>query len=218
MSLVLAGAIISIALNPFAFATVGPARDFIKKRWGFARRMDARIDPMALMPDSVGSDILHGHVVLVGYGEKGKIILEELLQRHLSVVVVDDHHSVIEELRERNVNSIYGDATDPAVLIQAHIHEAAILVLAIENEILCRKIVETTKILRPTIETVMPAENEEDAKALKAEYNSQAFGPDELLAQAIVQFTMSRFGKESEDQKIREEEAEERKAVERGAL
>ena len=84
-----------------------------KKRWGFARRMDARIDPMALMPDSVGSDILHGHVVLVGYGEKGKIILEELLQRHLSVVVVDDHHSVIEELRERNVNSIYGDATDP---------------------------------------------------------------------------------------------------------
>ena len=199
MSLVLAGAIISIALNPFAFATVGPA-------------------PMALMPDSVGSDILHGHVVLVGYGEKGKIILEELLQRHLSVVVVDDHHSVIEELRERNVNSIYGDATDPAVLIQAHIHEAAILVLAIENEILCRKIVETAKILRPTIETVMPAENEEDAKALKADGVAQAFVPDELLAQAIVQFTMSRFGKESEDQKIREEEAEERKAVERGAL
>lgn len=81
--------------------------------------------------------------------------------------MVDDHHSVIEELRERNVNSIYGDATDPAVLIQAHIHEAAILVLAIENEILCRKIVETAKILRPTIETVMPAENEEDAKALR---------------------------------------------------
>ena len=46
----------------------------------------------------------------------------------------------------------------------------------------------------------------------------QAFVPDELLAQAIVQFTMSRFGKESEDQKIREEEAEEQKAIERGAL
>ena len=171
--------------------------------------MDARIDPMALMPDSVGSDILHGHVVLVGYGEKGKIILEELLQRHLSVVVVDDHHSVIEELRGRNVNSIYGDATDPAVLIQAHVHEAAILVLAIENEILCRKIVETAKILRPTIETVMPAENEEDAKALKADGVAQALVPGtSSSAQAIVQFTMSRFGKESEDQKIREEEAE----------
>ena len=90
--------------------------------------------------------------------------------------------------------------------------------MAIENEILCRKIVETAKILRPTIETVMPAENEEDAKALKADGVAQAFVPDELLAQAIVQFTMSRFGKESEDQKIREEEAEERKAVERGAL
>ena len=111
MSLVLAGAIISIALNPFAFATIGPARDFIKKRWAFARRMDARIDPMSLMPDSVGSDILHGHVVLVGYGEKGKIILDELLQRHLSVVVVDDHHAVVEELREKKVNSIY--ATRP---------------------------------------------------------------------------------------------------------
>ena len=169
MSLVLAGAIISIALNPFAFATIGPARDFIKKRWAFARRMDARIDPMSLMPD-------------------------------------------------KKVNSIYGDATDPAILIQAHIHEAAILVLAIDNEILCRKIVETAKILRPTIETVMPAENEEDAKALKADGVAQAFVPDELLAQAIVQFTMSRFGKESEDQKIREEEAEEQKAIERGAL
>lgn len=114
---------------------------------------------------------------LVGYGEKGKIILDELLQRHLSVVVVDDHHAVVEELREKKVNSIYGDATDPAILIQAHIHEAAILVLAIDNEILCRKIVETAKILRPTIETVMPAENEEDAKALKADGVAQAFVP-----------------------------------------
>lgn len=217
MSLVLAGAIISIALNPFAFAIISPLRNFIKKRWSFARRMDARTDPMSLMPDEVEADVLHGHVVLVGYGEKGRLIYHQLSERHLSVVVVDEHHAVIEELREKGVNAIYGDASDPAILIQAHIQEAAILVLAVNNEILCRKIVETAKLLRPTIETVMQAENLEEAKNLKSDGVGQAFVPDELLAQAVVQFTMHRFGKSEEEKQLREEAAEEQKAVERGA-
>lgn len=218
MSLVLAGSIISIALNPFAFATTGIVREFIKKHWAFARRMDARVDPMSLMPDEVNSDVLRGHIVLVGYGEKGSLMLSQFQERHIPVVVIDENHAVVEELREKGVNAICGDASDPAILIQAHLQDAAILLLAFDGEIAARKIVETARLLRPNIEVVLPAENEEEAKNLKTDNVGHAFVPDELLARAMVHFAMERFGKAEEDNRMNQEQDEEQKAIEKGAL
>ena len=216
MSLVLAGAIISIALNPFAFASADMVRGFIKKHWRFARQMDARMDPMALMPDEVGS--VSGHVVLVGYGEKGTLILKHLLERNIPVVVVDEDRGLMEELRSKKINSICGDATDPAILIQAHIQEASMVILTPVDEIVCRKIIETAKLLRPKIEAVLSTVSEEEAVDIQKEGLAKAFVPDELLARAVVSFAMDRYGRHEEEKQIRDEEEEERKAVERGAV
>ncbi|MFQ9939233.1 MAG: hypothetical protein ACLRW2_13010 [Parasutterella excrementihominis] len=53
MNLVLATAILTIALNPIAFATLPKVAEFLKKRSKLARISAARPDPQSLMPDEV---------------------------------------------------------------------------------------------------------------------------------------------------------------------
>jgi CPA2 family monovalent cation:H+ antiporter-2 len=78
MSLVLAGALISIALNPFTFAVVRPVKGWLLRRSALARRLEHRLDLLAELPMSTESKYLAGQVVLVGYGRVGRRIAEAL--------------------------------------------------------------------------------------------------------------------------------------------
>ena len=63
MSLVLAGALISIALNPLLFAAVEPLRRWILQRSALARQLEQRTDPYAELPTSTERQYLQGQVV-----------------------------------------------------------------------------------------------------------------------------------------------------------
>ena len=71
MNLVLATAILTIALNPIAFATLPKVAEFLKKRSKLARISAARPDPQSLMPDEIEKKKITGHIVIVGYGDVG---------------------------------------------------------------------------------------------------------------------------------------------------
>lgn len=73
MSLILAGALISIALNPFVFAAVTPARKWLLQRSELARQFELRVDPFAELPVNTERKYLEGQVVLVGYGRVGRV-------------------------------------------------------------------------------------------------------------------------------------------------
>src|SRR5262249_26020026 len=73
-SLILAGAIISIALNPLVFYTIEPLQALFRQRSKFARTLEWPDDPLAVLPTSVDLNRLTGQVVLVGYGRVGRHI------------------------------------------------------------------------------------------------------------------------------------------------
>jgi CPA2 family monovalent cation:H+ antiporter-2 len=78
MSLVLAGALISIALNPLLFAAVEPFRRWVLGHSELARRLEQRQDPFAELPMSTERKYLEGQVVLVGYGRVGQRIAKAM--------------------------------------------------------------------------------------------------------------------------------------------
>ena len=121
MSLVLAGALISIALNPFLFAAVEPVRRWVLQRSELARRLERREDPYAELPMSTERKYLEGQVVLVGYGRVGRRIAKALDARGIPYVVAEQNRELVEDLRKKGVAAVSGNAADPAVLIQAHI-------------------------------------------------------------------------------------------------
>ena len=155
MSLVLAGAIISIAFNPVAFALVEPLRNLMKKRWKYARVLDAKSDPLSVMPDEEESKYLRGHMVLVGYNKVCEHIAKDLSERKVPFVIVEKDRNIVEDLRENGFKAVCGDAIDPAILIQAHVQDAAMVILNFRDDILRRKVIETAKILNHKIEAVM---------------------------------------------------------------
>ena len=77
-SLILAGAIISIALNPLVFRAIEPAQAWIRSRSKLAQTLERPDDPLAVLPMTVDLNRLTGQVVLVGYGRVGRRIGEAL--------------------------------------------------------------------------------------------------------------------------------------------
>ncbi|NMG64860.1 Kef family K(+) transporter [Azoarcus indigens] len=192
-SLILAGALISIAVNPFVFAAVSPLRRWVLKRSELARKLEQRQDPLAELPMSTERKYLEGQVVLVGFGRVGRRIAQALDARSIPYVIVEQNRERVEDLRKQGAIAVSGDAAEPAVLIQAHIAHAAMLVVATPDTLNVRQMAETAKTLNPGIEVVLRTHNEEEAVLLVKEKIGQVFFGEEELAKGMTGYVLQRF-------------------------
>jgi CPA2 family monovalent cation:H+ antiporter-2 len=185
-SLILAGAFISITLNPFVFRVIEPAQAWIRSRSNLARILERSGDPLAELPVTVASSHVTSHVVLVGYGRVGRLIGEALVERGLPFVVAEQNRELVEGLRKRGIHAVAGDAAEPAVLIQAHIARAAMLVIAVPDTLRARRMIETARILNPPVEIIVRTHNEEEALLLRRESGGAVFLGEHELARSMT--------------------------------
>lgn len=181
-SLILAGAIISIALNSFLFDSISPLMEWARKRSALARKLDQRIDPLALLPANTQQSLLKGQVVVVGHGRVGKSIVTQLKEQKIPCVVAEKDRSIVEELRKDGTAAVSGDASDPFVLIQAHIANAAILVIASQDSLDISKMIETARTLNPKIVIFIRARSSEEIELYDKEGWGKSFTPEAELA------------------------------------
>jgi len=193
MSLVLAGALFSIALNPFVFASIAPLQGWLLKHSSLARRLEQRQDPYSELPMSTERKFLEGQVVLVGYGRVGRRIAAALDARDIPYVVAEQNRELVEDLRKKGLAAVAGDAADPAVLIQAHIAEAAMLVVATPDPINVRQMANTARKLNPGIEIVMRTHSEDESVLLRKEGIGMVFFGEEELAKGMTSHVLERF-------------------------
>jgi len=193
MNLVLAGAMISIAINPLMFGLIGPVQRWVLARSALARRLEQRDDPYAELPMSTEREFLEGQVVLVGYGRVGRRIAQALDQRHIPIVVAEQHRETVEALRKQGRAAVSGDASDPMVLIQAHIAKAAMLVVALPDAMKARQMAEIARQLNPDIEIVLRTHGEEESALLRKEQLGTVFYGEEELARGMSRHVLQRF-------------------------
>ena len=195
-SLILAGAIISIALNPLVFHAIEPAQTWIRNRSKLAQALERPDDPLAVLPMTVELTRLTGHVVLVGYGRVGRRIGETLTANGISFVVAEENREIVEKLRDSSIPAVSGDASDPNVLIQAHVHRARMLVIATPDTLDVRRMVEIARTVNPRIETVVRTHSEEEAVLLEKENAGKVFLGEHELARSMIQHVLDRYGSE----------------------
>jgi CPA2 family monovalent cation:H+ antiporter-2 len=193
MSLVLAGALISIALNPVLFAAIEPLRRWILQRSDLARRLEQRTDPYAELPMTTERKYLQGQVVLVGYGRVGKRIADALEVRGIPYVVAEQNRELVEDLRKKGLVAVSGNASDPAVLIQAHIADAAMLVVATPDPLNVRQMADTARTLNPGIEIVLRTHSEDESMMLRKDGIGTVFFGEEELAKGMTGHVLKRF-------------------------
>ena len=191
-SLVLAGALISIATNPLWFSLIAPMQKWLHAHSSFARGLEMREDPLAELPMTTEAKYLSRQVVLVGYGRVGRRIAAELDANDIPYVVAEQNRELVEKLREAGTPAVWGDAADPAVLIQAHIARARVLVVATPDAMNVRQMMETAHTLNPAIQTVIRSHNEQEARLLTQETSATVFLGEHELAQAMARDVVQR--------------------------
>jgi CPA2 family monovalent cation:H+ antiporter-2 len=193
-SLILAGAIISIAVNPLVFRAIEPAQVWIRSRSKLAQTLERPDDPLAVLPMTVDLNRLTGQVVLVGYGRVGRRIGEALTENGISFVVAEENREIVEQLRETGIPAVSGDASDPAVLIQAHVHRARLLVIATPDTLDVRRMIEIARTVNPRIETVVRTHSEVEAELLEKENAGKVFLGEHELASSMIRHVLERYG------------------------
>ncbi|WP_151445419.1 YbaL family putative K(+) efflux transporter [Lacisediminimonas profundi] len=195
---ILAGAIISIALNPLVFTAVEPISAWIRSRSELARKLERPDDPLAELPLTTDLSKLSGQVVLVGYGRVGRRIARDLDSVGAHFVVVEQNRDLVEQLRQRNVPAVAGDAAEPAVLIQAHIARAAVLAVATPDTFGVRTMIETARALNPGIAILVRSHSESEADLLRKDQAAKVFIGEQELADSMFRYVIARLAKQGE--------------------
>ncbi|MBV2148414.1 Kef family K(+) transporter [Sphingobium sp. AS12] len=115
--LILAGAIVSIFLNPILFSLAVRGRK--------QEEVDAEAARIAAARPAMG------HVVLVGYGRVGKLIATRLTQRAVPFVVIEGDAEKAEEAQAAGLSVVRGNALEDRHLIKAGVKEAHHLLIAV---------------------------------------------------------------------------------------
>lgn len=192
-SLILAGALISMALNPLVFKAIAPVQIWIRSRSRIACAMEQPDDPLAQLPTTVDQSRLTGHVLLVGHGRVGQRIGDALMEKDVPIVVAEQNREIVEGLRGRGIPAVCGDASDPAVLIQAHVARAQMLVVAVPDTFAARKMIEIARALKPDLEIVVRAHSDEEAVLLRKEGAGQVFMSEHELALGMARYVLGRI-------------------------
>jgi CPA2 family monovalent cation:H+ antiporter-2 len=194
-SLILAGAIISIALNPVVFRVTKPLERWLSNNTALAAKFDRPADPLAELPMTVPHEHLRGQIVLVGYGRVGRRIAAALKEQGIAFVVAEQNREVVDQLRKEGVHAVAGNAGEPAVLIQAHIAHAAMLVIATPDTFHVRSMIETARALNPNIKTVVRTHSDEEADLLRTERAGEIFMGEQELAKGMTAYVLENLSK-----------------------
>ena len=164
--LILAGAIISILLNPLLFAVLDiyAARREKALAEAAAAEQEEEETPMR---EPIRPTGLKDHVVLVGHGRVGSFVSSALSERKVPLFVIDDDEDSVAALRALGIEAIEGNAADPAVIPAANLPEARCLLVAIPDAFEGGQVVQQARAINPRLPIIARAHSEEEIDYLK---------------------------------------------------
>jgi CPA2 family monovalent cation:H+ antiporter-2 len=188
-SLILAGALLSITLNPLFFRLSDSAGRVLMSIGPVARALD-RLTREISTDGAVPVGDIHDHVILVGYGRVGSDIGRVLLERKVPVVVIEQSREIIGQLRELGIPAIRGDASVEAILAQARPEAARMLVVATPDAFQARRMLEHARARNASLDSVVRTHSDAEAKFLHdAGFGTVLMAERELADQMSVYVT-----------------------------
>ncbi|HKU16576.1 MAG TPA: YbaL family putative K(+) efflux transporter [Steroidobacteraceae bacterium] len=143
--LILAGALLSITFNPFAFGMIAPMTRWLDRHPRVAALLERPNRRRTPAPAGAEAASLRNHAVIVGYGRVGSVVGHALEAQGLEFAVIERSQHLLAELRTRDIVAIHGDASAAGVLDLAAIEHARLLVIASPDGFQVRRILELAR-------------------------------------------------------------------------
>ncbi len=188
-SLVLAGAIFSITLNPLVFRNVEATQDLVH-RWGhrfvnFAQRK---------YPESVESLDIRRHVIICGFGRTGSGLARTLAGRDLPFVIIENDPFVFERARATGFPAVFGDATQPVVLEQARVKDARTLAVSFASAVDTPIATQNARLLNPQVDVIVRGTGPESHRMLREAGATEVVDPEFEASLEFVRHVLHRYG------------------------
>lgn len=185
-TLILGGAVVSIALNSFAFKLIDPIEGWMRKHARLAALYERRVRQFEEPPSDV-----RDHVVVVGYGHAGRCVTEVLKNLDIPCLVVERELETAEEAEADGLCVLVGDAANSEILAHAHLDAARVLVIAGGGDAAAEAIAYEARLFAPGLHIVTRAEDEDGLKALAAAGANEVVRPEleggiELMRHTLI--------------------------------
>jgi CPA2 family monovalent cation:H+ antiporter-2 len=199
--LILAGALLSITLNPFAFGIIEPVTRWINARPKLLQILE-RTQRRIATPADVDSAHMRDHAVIVGFGRVGSIVGHALAAQGLDFVVVEMNRRAVEQLRTQGIPTVYGDATAHGVLAVARIETAKLLVIASPDGFQARRILEIARERNPQLAVIVRTHSSSELAFLIRQGVDRAVMGELELALEMTDYALRSLGVSEERSKL----------------
>ena len=179
--LILAGAILSILINPLLFSAV----DWMSPRATRPQAVKAPVKP-APSREPIPVAALDNHIVLVGHGRVGAIISAVLLNAKVPLLVVENDPGIAARLRHQGVETITGNAADSAVLDAANLGLARCLLVAISDAFEGGHVVERARRVNAALPIIARAHSDEEVAHLQRHGATTVIMGEQEIAKAMI--------------------------------
>ncbi|MGF6418044.1 CPA2 family monovalent cation:H+ antiporter-2 [Stenotrophomonas sp. AN71] len=181
-ALVLAGALISIMLNPLVFGLLD--------RWLLKNKETAPAAVETELPPGPSLD-LHDHAIVIGYGRVGSALAQVLRDRGVPVMIIDDNKEHVAEAHAAGLPGIRGSAASDKVLAEAHPERAKIAVLAIPQPLEAGETLAKLRALNPNLTLLARAHSDAEVKHLLEHGADGTVMAERELAYSLAEMIMS---------------------------
>ena len=190
-SLIVAVALLSISLNPLAFAGAFRLSRWINDRPALLAKFERPGSALYEPDPALGDAKLVGHAIVVGFGRVGGTIGEALARRNVPFVVIEQSIEIFERIRERGIPAVYGNASRMTVLEAARPERARLILVTTPDPFQARAVVELARKVNPGISSVVRTHSREER-----EYLERKVGITAILAEQELAVTMARHALE----------------------
>jgi CPA2 family monovalent cation:H+ antiporter-2 len=179
--LVLAGAILSICLNPVLFAALD--------RWQ-ARRDAERAEKAAPAIDDAppGPPIPEsGHIVLIGFGRVGSRVGQTLHAAGQPIALVESDRELLDQARALGIAGVLGNAASRDTLAAANVATARAVLVAIPYTIEAGQIIEHAREANPGLAVLARAHSDSEVDYLLAHGADAAIMGEREIARSMCE-------------------------------
>ncbi|MGH7587120.1 MAG: YbaL family putative K(+) efflux transporter [Gemmatimonadota bacterium] len=193
-SLIVAGALLSISLNPAMFGALDRLGHWIGTRPRLLELLERPAGAIGELPAGIDPSGMHDHAIIVGHGRVGGAIGEALARNGVAYVTVEQDRELVESLRARGVPAFSGDASRPGVLAQANVRWARLLVVTAPDPFKARAVITGARRMNPDIDTVVRTHSDEERDYLEGLAVGKAVMGERELAEAMARYALLSCG------------------------
>ncbi len=187
--LILAGALLSIVINPVMFRAIPLVEGVLQKIPFLWKRMEHGGPTPEPMHEG-----MKAHIVIVGYGRVGMHIGRVLEHLHLPYLVVEQDAVHAAEIQKVGVTTLFGDAANSEVLTHSGLEDARALVVTVPSEATAELVVATAHGLAPTLPIIARAGTESGVQRLAGHGARHIIHPELEGGLEIVRHTLLTLG------------------------